>query len=287
MAPNTPTKRPTSRRGPKPGYRQTTEHIARRMQWRTETAEQRFDRQTIPVTESGCVLWVGTTNQKGYGRFWCDQKKALVSAHRFAYERERGPIPEGLTIDHLCRVTGCVRVEHLEVVDNRTNVLRGDNPPARHARQTHCKWGHPLDIENTRTTSGGRVCRRCEQQRKNLGRKVYVCHPYCGLGRPGEREQNLRSITEICRRIASTGILPVSPVHAFAWLDDHKPKERAIAIDLGLALLEACDEIRVYGHYWESQGCQGEIAAARALQKRVRFFSKPPLQVCETPDGHV
>jgi hypothetical protein len=42
------------------------------------------------------------------------------------------------------------------------NVLRGEGPSARHARQTHCKRGHPFDQRNTYVTpQGWRACRTC------------------------------------------------------------------------------------------------------------------------------
>lgn len=51
--------------------------------------------------------------------------KKHVLVHRFAYEQVKGPIPEGLFIDHLCRNRGCVNPNHLEPVTNRENVMRG------------------------------------------------------------------------------------------------------------------------------------------------------------------
>lgn len=70
----------------------------------------------------GCWLWTSTTNENGYGRF--SIKRRFVSAHRLAYEMTVGPIPDGLTIDHLCRVRSCVRPEHLEAVTLQENCLR-------------------------------------------------------------------------------------------------------------------------------------------------------------------
>ena len=47
------------------------------------------------------------------------------AAHRFVYEQTKGPILEGLTIDHLCRVRCCVNPDHLEVVTIQENIQRG------------------------------------------------------------------------------------------------------------------------------------------------------------------
>ena len=36
-----------------------------------------------------------------------------------------GPVPEGMQLDHLCRVPGCVNPDHLEPVSAAENVRRG------------------------------------------------------------------------------------------------------------------------------------------------------------------
>jgi hypothetical protein len=46
-------------------------------------------------------------------------------AHRFYYEKKCGPIPDGLTLDHLCRIRACVNPDHLEPVTNTENCRRG------------------------------------------------------------------------------------------------------------------------------------------------------------------
>ena len=75
------------------------------------------------VDKSGdCWLWTGSRNWDGYGQF--QLKDRSVRAHRFAYETQVGPIPDGLEIDHLCRVRACARVDHLEVVTHAENMRR-------------------------------------------------------------------------------------------------------------------------------------------------------------------
>ena len=89
-----------------------------------------------------------------------------IVAHRLAYELTRGPIPEGLQLDHLCRVPGCVRPLHHEVVTPRENYLRGVSGPAVNAAKTHCIHGHPFDAQNTKWVRGGRRrdCRTCGRE---------------------------------------------------------------------------------------------------------------------------
>lgn len=112
------------------------------------------------VQESGCWQWVGCTSRTGYGYLKPSGKKVI--AHRWMYEREVGPIPIGLTIDHRCRNRGCVNPAHLEAVTQGVNVLRGDAPPSRNARKTHCVHGHEFTEANIyRPPSGVRLCRTC------------------------------------------------------------------------------------------------------------------------------
>jgi hypothetical protein len=70
-----------------------------------------------------CWLWLDTLNTSGYGRFTIGRGNEKM-AHRLAFELEVGPIPEGLTLDHLCNHTDCVRPSHLEPVTARENQLR-------------------------------------------------------------------------------------------------------------------------------------------------------------------
>ena len=108
-----------------------------------------------------CWLWLGATSN-GYGQFRTEGPS--VKAYRYAYEFCVGPIPEGLTIDHLCRVRHCVCPDHLEPVTHRVNCLRGQSPIAANARKTQCLQGHPYDAENTYITpAGARDCRLCKR----------------------------------------------------------------------------------------------------------------------------
>lgn len=73
------------------------------------------------VTE--CWVWQKACDEKGYARR--TDKKGSSLVHRRMYETHVGPIPEGLVIDHLCGVTGCVNPDHLEAVTNTENIRRG------------------------------------------------------------------------------------------------------------------------------------------------------------------
>ncbi len=93
------------------------------------TEAARFWDKVAFEPNTGCWLWAAYADRKGYGQFSAgsraDGTYRKVFAHRWAYEHEVGPIPEGLTIDHLCRVPLCVNPGHLEPVTNRENTRRG------------------------------------------------------------------------------------------------------------------------------------------------------------------
>jgi hypothetical protein len=112
-----------------------------------------------------CWLWCAEINHRnGYGRYRISTSRSQL-AHRFAYELLVGPIPDGLDLDHLCRVRACVNPAHLEPVTRRENLLRGNTIPARFAERTHCNDGHPLSGENLRITSSGhRACATCQRR---------------------------------------------------------------------------------------------------------------------------
>lgn len=114
-----------------------------------------------------CWIWMGQ-RVDGYGRF--QFYRETIQAHRAVYEHFRGPIPDGLVIDHLCRVHECVNPLHLEPVTQRTNVLRGIAPTAENAAKTHCKWGHELSGSNLILRPDGRECRACARRHQAASR---------------------------------------------------------------------------------------------------------------------
>lgn len=104
-----------------------------------------------------CWEWTGALNSYGYGTVTrtIEGKRRQLMAHRVAHEIAVGPIPAGLTIDHLCRNKRCVRPDHLEPVTARDNILRATVHPL------YCPRGHRYG--NRRNTRGDRVCAACIQ----------------------------------------------------------------------------------------------------------------------------
>ena len=132
------------------------------------TIEERLSKWSMPVTESGCLLWIGALDNDGYGRVFYKGKSR--KAHRVAYEVYRGTMPSGLEPDHTCRVRSCINWLHLEPVTHRENMQRSPVKfVPKNEKRTHCVHGHSLD--QCRVDSRGkRVCRTCANDRS---RKYY------------------------------------------------------------------------------------------------------------------
>jgi hypothetical protein len=127
-----------------------------------KTAEERFWPKVDRRGENECWPWLAYLNKDGYGQFVGGGE---VLSHRFAYISLVGPIPEGLTLDHLCRNRWCQNPKHLEAVTMRENARRGESIPAQNARKTHCKHGHQLSGDNLylyENGKQGRPSRRCK-----------------------------------------------------------------------------------------------------------------------------
>lgn len=85
---------------------------------RHATPEESFAART---EQSGdCLVWTGNKVGDGYGAIQVNGHTA--GAHRYAWEREYGPIPDGKVIDHMCWERSCVNVEHLRLATPQQNV---------------------------------------------------------------------------------------------------------------------------------------------------------------------
>lgn len=90
---------------------------------KVKTAYARSLEKTSVRGEDDCWPYTGYLSPDGYGRINNNGRGSTI-AHRVAYETMVGPIPEGHTIDHLCRTTSCMNTRHMQCVTNAENVRR-------------------------------------------------------------------------------------------------------------------------------------------------------------------
>jgi hypothetical protein len=133
-----------------------------------------LERRSIPVPFCGCLIWLGRLDVRGgYPLVARGSGRSEVPyrAHRLAYEFAKGPVPEGLVLDHLCRVRSCINPAHLEPVTIVENVRRGmialgprwgEAGRSAMSSKTRCPQGHPYSGNNlVINNQGRRTCREC------------------------------------------------------------------------------------------------------------------------------
>lgn len=137
-----------------------------------ERLPSRFWSKVTVDPATGCWLWVASRAPNGYGKVQAgsrrDGTRRIRSSHRFAYESLVGPVPDGMQLDHRCRVRACCNPDHMEPVTSRENTMRGLLPSnmrrrggAQNRSKTHCKNGHEYTEANTYRHKGSRYCRAC------------------------------------------------------------------------------------------------------------------------------
>ena len=116
---------------------------------------KRFWSKVEIASPTECWEWKASRKSHSYGLFHMGKKgSSMKQAHRVAYELTRGPIPEGLELDHLCRNRGCVNPFHMEAVTHHENVLRGA------LVKTHCLRGHERTPESVYANGNCKECYR-------------------------------------------------------------------------------------------------------------------------------
>ncbi|HEX3523953.1 MAG TPA: HNH endonuclease signature motif containing protein [Stellaceae bacterium] len=168
---------------------------------RAETAEETFERLSVPIAECGCYAWLGQHNEKDYPKITFNdetgKRRMMMRVTTFLCR----PVPEGMEVDHLCHNRWCVNRDHMEVVTHAENIKR------------HAEWvkkNRPnCEVHGTPLIYYGRlrICRECrneyqrtqrEEQKKRSGSRrreepyKFVCdacgRPYeiVGKGRRGK-----------------------------------------------------------------------------------------------------
>ena len=102
-------------------------------------------------------------------------------------------------------------------------------------------------------------------------KKVYIAHPLRGEN----REKNVAEVTKICKKITELfpDVLPVSPIHAFSFLDNCGAEGEKKALELCLETLKNCDEAWFFGEWETSYGCELEWRTARDCGLAVKDLS--------------
>lgn len=95
---------------------------------RYESAEESFEKRTTWV--NNCLVWTASNVPSGYGIIYTPGLKSMY-AHRYAWERANGPIPDGMQVDHICWNTSCVNLDHLRLASQSQNNANRKGPERR------------------------------------------------------------------------------------------------------------------------------------------------------------
>ena len=132
----------------------------------------RIEEKIERVTESGCWIWMGVVQGKGYGRMNINNKS--IAVHRAAWEEYNYPIPCGMFVLHRCDVMQCCNPEHLFIgthADNMADMVDKGRGRNGKEKQTSCIRGHPLDGENLGISNGKRYCKQCDRDKYKARRQ--------------------------------------------------------------------------------------------------------------------
>lgn len=112
-------------------------------------AMERFESHFTPEPNSGCWLWFGAANKKGYGNFFFEDK--FYRAHRWIYEQINGPVSATLDMCHKCDNPSCVNPDHLfpgTRSDNMQDSIRKGRVRRNERKDSNGKWARKSENDN-------------------------------------------------------------------------------------------------------------------------------------------
>lgn len=140
---------------------------------------QRADSPGWVESASGCHVWMGSRTPSGYGQIRLGGRGRLV--HCVRYEREIGPIPAGMQLDHFKCDNGrggCCNPQHCRPVSARENSLRCNSVSSRNLAKTACPYGHEYTEANSYLSRDGyRRCRTCTLDGQRRSRRTGTQSP--------------------------------------------------------------------------------------------------------------
>lgn len=131
-----------------------------------------MNRLSVPIPEAGCYAWLGKIGTHGYAYVAYRDSDGSKRRHRkaatVALELAGRPRPEGLEVDHTCRMRWCVNPDHMRYATRSENSL--NRAPYPRYLGNVCKRGHPLPPKEQRNKNGScPICYRDYQRRYREG----------------------------------------------------------------------------------------------------------------------
>jgi hypothetical protein len=178
------------------------------------------ERLWVRVDQAGgpdsCWPFQGYRDLQGYGRLSAGRRRdGAILAHRAAYLDRAGPIPDGLTVDHLCRNPPCCNPAHMELVTLAENSRRqaAARPPA-----ATCRRGHPFTPESTGHTRTQRYCLVCRTATATTRRRVSPRSPTPAQVRRHARQQQYAGLrAEGYSQARAAAVVGVSQAAGSLW----------------------------------------------------------------------
>jgi predicted XRE-type DNA-binding protein len=146
----------------------------RRKEVRKSRVPEFWDRVKI-TTPSECWLWAGPVSVYGYGVYSkkiSEEQKVSKPAHREAYERTFGEIPDGQVIRHSCDNRKCCNPGHLSAGTHADNVL--DKVSRNRQSRGETMWNHLLKERNVKQI---RRLGSIGMKQKDLAKMFKICRP--------------------------------------------------------------------------------------------------------------